>query len=394
MQNERKRILQLVENGIITATEAIGLLEKLEQSPKTDSTDSTDSTTSVTNQSKVEVPKESEKLEETEAEFFEKDSKDTSKEDEFIDDLKKDFTQLSSRIMELFGNTVNKVKDMDLSSMSPSSKKQEWTIPLSEHSFENISVDIPNGHLTIRDSADGSAYLEVAATPILSFGSSKETSEEELKKQFSVRVDTGTLRINTISKTLKTDVIAYVPKGDYKKVRIHLFNGGFKMHNLDVDQLRVETKNGSINLADMNFDSVEIESANGEIEVRDVSGREFEAETLNGRVYIDGVLKSLKAKSVNGNVILTTTSQQAEQLKARTTAGSIELYVPESLSLAGEVSSALGKMDVKLSDVEFMHETNQVFSKSMRFNKELVGAGRLIIDAETKTGSVIIRYTL
>lgn len=391
MQNERKRILQLVENGIITATEAIGLLEKLEQSPKTDSTDST---TSVTNQSKVEVPKESEKLEETEAEFFEKDSKDTSKEDEFIDDLKKDFTQLSSRIMELFGNTVNKVKDMDLSSMSPSSKKQEWTIPLSEHSFENISVDIPNGHLTIRDSADGSAYLEVAATPILSFGSSKETSEEELKKQFSARVDTGTLRINTISKTLKTDVIAYVPKGDYKKVRIHLFNGGFKMHNLDVDQLRVETKNGSINLADMNFDSVEIESANGEIEVRDVSGREFEAETLNGRVYIDGVLKSLKAKSVNGNVILTTTSQQAEQLKARTTAGSIELYVPESLSLAGEVSSALGKMDVKLSDVEFMHETNQVFSKSMRFNKELVGAGRLIIDAETKTGSVIIRYTL
>lgn len=388
MQDERKRILQLVESGIITATEAIGLLEKLEQPQKAQST------APVTEQPKAEVPKESEKAEETEAEFFEKDSTDTSKEDEFIDDLKKDFTQLSSRIMELFGNTVNKVKDMDLSAMSPSSKKQEWTIPLGDQSFENISVDIPNGHLTIRDSADGSAYLEVVATPILSFGSSKETSEEDMKKQFSSRIDTGTLRINTISKTLKTDVIAYVPKGFYKKVRIHLFNGGYKMHNLDVDQLRVETKNGSINLADMNFDSVEIESANGEIEVRDVSGREFEAETLNGRVYIDGVLKSLKAKSVNGNVILTTTSQQAEQLKARTTAGSIELYVPESLSLAGEVSSALGKMDVKLSDVEFMHETNQVFSKSVRFNKELVGASRLIIDAETKTGSVIIRYTL
>lgn len=388
MQDERKRILQLVESGIITATEAIGLLEKLEQPQKAQAS------TSVTEEPKVEVPKESEKAEETEAEFFEKESTKTSKEDEFIDDLKKDFTQLSSRIMELFGNTVNKVKDMDLSAMSPSSKKQEWTIPLGDQSFENISVDIPNGHLTIRDSADGSAYLEVVATPILSFGTSKEISEEDMKKQFSSRIDTGTLRINTMSKTLKTDVIAYVPKGEYKKVRVHLFNGGYKMHNLDVDQLRVETKNGSINLADMNFDSVEIESANGEIEVRDVSGREFEAETLNGRVYIDGVLKSLKAKSVNGNVILTTTSQQAEQLKARTTAGSIELYVPESLSLAGEVSSALGKMDVKLSDVEFMHETNQVFSKSMRFNKEVVGASRLIIDAETKTGSVIIRYTL
>lgn len=29
MQDERKRILQLVENGTITAEEAIGLLEKL-----------------------------------------------------------------------------------------------------------------------------------------------------------------------------------------------------------------------------------------------------------------------------------------------------------------------------------------------------------------------------
>lgn len=400
MQDERKRILQLVENGTISALEAIGLLEKLEKGSQSSKTEvekkeaptlKKESTEQSSNQ---QAPEESK---DTEAEFFEGHSKkDTSSEveDEFIDDLKKDLTQLSSRIMEFLGGAVTKVKDMDFSSMSPTGKKQEWTVQLGEASFDNISIDMPNGHLTVRDSADGSAYLEVSATPMLQFGSSKELSSEEMQKQFNSRIDAGTLRISNTTKSLKTDVVAYVPKGVYKKVRVHLFNGGFKMHTLNVDQLRVETKNGSIHLSDMNFDTAELESANGDIKVQDVSGRDIEAETLNGRVYVDGVIRSIEGKSVNGNVILTTTSQQAERLKARTTAGTIEIYVPDSLSLVGEVASAFGKMDVNLPDVEFIEETNHLFNKSLIFRKDLSDAQQLTIDGETKTGSVIVRYTL
>lgn len=397
MQDERKRILQLVENGTISAVEAIGLLEQLEKGQGSSSAQVEEKETATLQKKTTEqVEKQQTSDEAKDTEFFDEDlmKKNSADQDEFIDDLKNDLSQLSTRIMDFLGGAVTRVKDMDFSSMSPTGKKQEWTVPLGATSFDNISIDMPNGHLTIRDSADGSAYLEVSATPMLQFGSTKELSSDEIEKQFNAKVDAGTLRVSNTAKSLKTDVIAYVPKGDYKKVRVHLFNGGFKMHSLNVDQLRVETKNGSLHLSDVNFDSAELESANGDIKVQDVSGRDIEAETLNGRVYVDGVIQSVEGKSVNGNIILTTTSQQAERVKARTTAGTIELYVPDSVSLIGEVSSALGKMDVNLSDVELLDETNQVFNKSLRFRKDLSDAQQLSIDAETKTGSVIVRYTL
>lgn len=396
MKDERKRIFKLVENGTISAEQGIDLLERLEQEKK--SAQTTEKSSLVEEKEQATQNTTTEESTEKEPVFDstneEKEKSTNSKEDEFIDDLKKDFAKFSTRFMEFVGATVTKVKDIDFSTMSPTGKSIQWKIDLENASFSNITVDIPNGQLTIRDSADGTSYLEVTATPILQFTSSKDLSEDDMKKQFNATIDAGTLRVNNMAKMIKTDVIVYIPKGEYAKIRAHLFNGGFTMHSLSVNQLFVETKNGAINLSDLNFDSVEVESANGSIDIRDVAGRELEAETINGRVYVDGTLRSIEAKSVNGNVVLTTKSQQAERIKAQTVAGTIELYIPQQLSLVGEVSSAFGKMDIELSDVEFLHETNQVFNKSMRFRKEVSGAQRLTIDGETKTGTVIIRYTL
>lgn len=388
MKEERQRILKLVENGTISAQEAISLLEMLEKAPEAKA--KIEDTQSVTE--KKEPIQEQEK--EDEYAFSDDDFSKKSTEDEFIDDLKKDFAKFSSRFADFIGSTVSKVKDIDFSTMSPMGKKVSWKQQLDNTGFANISVDMPNGQLTIRDSADGSAHLEIEATPMLQFGSSREVSEDEMKKEFNATIDAGTLRIHNLAKLTKTDVILYIPKGQYNKVRANLFNGGFSMHSLSVDQLRVETKNGNISLSDVIFDSAEVESANGSIDIRDFSGRDLEAETINGRVYIDGAIRSIEAKSVNGNIALTTKSQQSERIKAHTTAGTIEIYIPKELGIVGEISSALGKMDVELADVEFVHESSQVFNKSMRFRKEVADAQKLTIDGETKTGSVIIRYTL
>ncbi|MBQ0138946.1 MAG: DUF4097 family beta strand repeat protein [Kurthia sp.] len=404
MKDERKRILQLVENGTISAQQAIGLLERLEEESKNGDTSTKTTVVAENNQAtKEQEIKEKDSKDQAENEStqsFEEEDKgasqqsNTNREEEFIDDLKKDFAKFSSRFMDFIGSTVTKVKDMDFSTMSPTGKAVQWKKELDNTNFSNITVDMPNGQLTIRDSADGTAYLEITATPMLQFTSSRDISEEDMKEQFTALVDAGTLRIHNAAKMIKTDVIAYVPKGEYMKVRANLFNGNFTMHSLSVNQLRVETKNGGINLSDLTFDSAELESANGSIEIRDVAGREVEAETINGRVYIDGSLRAVEAKSVNGNVILTTKSQQAERIKAHTIAGTIELYIPTQVALIGEVSSAFGKMDIDLSDVELLHETSQVFNKSVRFRKEVADAQKLTIDGETKTGSVIIRYTL
>lgn len=391
MKEQRKRILQLVENGTISAEEAISLLEKLEKPTEKQAEEAVQPSTPA-----PKVEEQENKQDATDFEGFDpkKEANDSSEEDEFIDDLKKDFAQFSTKLMDFVGAAVTKVKDMDFSSMSPSSKKLEWKISLEQQTFSNISVDLPNGQVKIRDSADGSTFVEVAATPMLQFGSSNDTSEEEMKNNVHATIDAGTLRVTNSSKSLKTDLIIYVPKGEYQKIRVHQFNGAFTLHSIDVDQLRVETKNGAINLSDSTFDSAELETANGAIDIRDVSGRDLDAKTLNGRVYIDGILRSTEAKSVNGHIVLTTKSQQAERIKAETTTGTIEIYVPKTLSLIGEVSSSIGKMDIELGDVELMHETNQMFVKRVRFSKSVEDASKLTIDGEIKSGSVIIRYTI
>ncbi|WP_338838629.1 DUF4097 family beta strand repeat-containing protein [Kurthia gibsonii] len=387
MQDERKRILQLVENGTISAQEAITLLEKLDQK----------GTKSAEVPKKEEVKQsthQQEQLKEEQTYKHTQEDEKSKKEDEFINDIKRDFNEFGTKFMDFIGAAVNKVRDIDFSSMTSGNNKFSWIEPIENTLFDNISVDMPNGQLTIRDSVDGSAYLEVSATPLFRVGAQKDLSNEEIKKQFNCGNDAGTLRIHNTAKMLKTDVIMYVPKGDYRRIRANLFNGGFTLHSINADQVNVETKNGSIHISDITFDSVDVESANGSIDIRDVAGREVEAETMNGRVYIDGSLRSIEAKSLNGHVVVTSKSQQTERIKANTAAGTIELYVPESVSLIGELSSTFGKMDVVLGDVEFLREDNQMFNKSVRFRKVVPDAHQLTIDGETQTGSVIVRYTV
>lgn len=375
MHEERKRILKLVENGVISAEEAIVLLEKL----------------GTTTEQKAPMADSTKEKETFQGEFTKEESK-KEEEDPFLDDLKKDFNYFSTKVMDFVGDALNKVTGTNFSTMGKEGAV-EWTIPL-EGTFNSISVDMPNGQLTVRDSADERAYLEVTSTPILQIGSMKDLTEEEIREQFNYAVDGETLRIHHAAKMIKSEVIAYIPKDEYKKIRANLFNGSFTMHNVDVEQVRVETKNGSIKLADIKFDSIEVESVNGSIDIRDLTGRELEAETVNGRVYVDGKIQSLEGQSVNGHVVLTTRDHTAKLLKGQTVAGSIEVYIPKDLSLDGEVSSAFGKMDVKLSDVEFLQESNQMFSKTTRFRKSLDHSSALSIKGETKTGSVIVRYTL
>ena len=72
------------------------------------------------------------------------------------------------------------------------------------------------------------------------------------------------------------------------------------------------------------------------------------AETLNGRVYIDGSLKEVTAQSLSGHVVVTTTSEEAERIDAKTMSGSVELYIPSGISLSGEIASNMGRLGLTI----------------------------------------------
>jgi len=384
MQEERKRILDSVEKGTISAQEALVLLEALghgeakqkvptysAQSQSESNTQSTHTYTETNNQ-----------------------KNNSSHEDDFMDDIKRDFTQFGDRFMQFMQSAVGKMKSFDFDMPFGEPIQFHHTFTKDDVDIKEISADLANGKIEIYPSQDSHVRAECHVKVY------RSPSEEEAKKEFLDKfvfvVDQQRLRMISDLKTTSVNVVLYVPQQFYHSISVRLFNGSFVGKHLESERLRVKTSNGKIELKDVRFEDGDIQTANGAIHVKEAKGNKIEAETINGRIYIDGYLKEIDAQSVNGHVVVTTKHPEARKIEGHAVAGAVEIYVPSNIALQGEVSSNFGKMEVALSDVTRLNEQEHFLQKSIRFTKDIADTTKapLHIKGEAKTGSVLVRYTL
>lgn len=388
MQNERQRILELVEKGTISAQEAITLLEALEQPGK--------STQHVMN----DVSKETQSFSNEKEPLFEEKSKDgDKKKDDFMkyfqdemQDFRKDLTQIGSLFMDMMNTAVKKVKEFDVA--SPFGDKIEFTHTeeVVAANVDNIIVELPNGNFSL-ESSEGETIQVICKVKAPLMNESEEETRNHFLEQFVVKEEEQSLRILSQLKLVQVNVKVLVPKDKLEKLSVRLMNGSVSLQDTEFEELKVKTLNGAIKGTKFNFGKAEVDSSNGSIELTNVRGKDLEAETLNGRVYLDGALDEVEAKSVNGHVVVTTCSTNSSKIKAQTVAGAVELYVPRTISLSGKVVTNFGKVDVGIQDVSKMESQDQFLSKVVRFDKEVENANRLFIEGESKTGAVLVRYT-
>jgi len=404
MENERKRILKLVETGTISAEEAIVLLEAL-----TKEQNSTHPTIVPLTKNIEEAAKPSQEQSQTsqqEANFEEKKSKTTGfedifgkafnnkeankKMDEFMNDLKQDLSHFSERVMGLMNSTFTKIKDFDLEFPFGEKVQFDKTYAYNADEVKGIEIDIPNGKVDLVKSEDQQLLVEAQVkTSII------DHNEEKTKAQFEekfVDFTNGKLTIAVSTKMSQVSLRLVVPEKLYDIVLIRLLNGSVAIQNLESKLIKVKTLNGAVRAEETSFEHANIQTGNGAIELRNIKGEDLEAETVNGRIYIDGELHEVEAESVNGAVVITTNSQDARKVKAQTVAGAVEIYVPKSLSLDGQVATNFGKADVGLLDVETRLEEDQFFHKTYHFDKILDNANILKITGESRTGAIIVRY--
>ncbi|MER1955728.1 MAG: DUF4097 family beta strand repeat-containing protein [Solibacillus sp.] len=400
MQEQRKRILQLVENGTITADEAIVLLEKL--SAKNESTPPT---------VQPVVPSTEKEDEPFKAEPFEEAKKDESKKtgfedifgksfndkefnqkvEDFMGDIKKDLSQFSTRMTGIVGAALTKLKDLDIE--TPFGEKVDfaktYAYPATE--VRSIELDIANGKIDVVKAMDELVTVQVTGKAQL------KGTEEETIAQITEELVTKTedkIHMKSENKFTQIKVKIAIPEKHYDVFIARLLTGAISVENLDAKLIKARTYNGTIRLEESTFDHAELQTSNGAVEARKIKGDDLEIETANGRIYVDGELKEVEAESMNGTVAITTTSKEAHKLKARALAGSVEIYVPKTVALEGQIYSNFGKADVGLSDAKLYEEEEQFLLKSVRFTKELEGAKLLKITGESRTGTVLVRYTL
>ncbi|MFS0577215.1 DUF4097 family beta strand repeat-containing protein [Sporosarcina sp. 179-K 3D1 HS] len=380
MQNERKRILAMLENGTITTDEALTLLEKLGQS-QNETKPARDDYTSAEH---VEEPSP---FEEEKGGPYRKGHTV----DDFLEDLRRDFTNVSDRFMQFMQTAVHKVKSFDFDTPFGNAVMFTHSMSMPSTGIKEIVLDIDNGKVAVTRSTTDEVQAEFHVKTYNS--ESEETAKQDFLDKLIFLNDHGKLRIMSDLKMTQVNVDLQIPANEYDVIAAKLLNGSFTLQDLHAKTLRIKTGNGKVEMSGIAFQEADLETANGSIHLNGVSGTKLEAETLNGRVYIDGAIKEVEAQSLNGHVVVTTTDSEAQRIEAKSMSGSIEIYIPSDIGLTGEVSSSMGRLDLQLKDIDRTVEQEQLFHKSIRFKKEGTGTSApLHISGEAKTGSVLVCY--
>ncbi|SOB91526.1 DUF4097 and DUF4098 domain-containing protein YvlB [Ureibacillus xyleni] len=399
MENERKRILSLVENGTITAEEAIVLLEALTKekgstasqtiAPLSLGNESDSKASQQTSNESKETHSKSTGFEDLFGKSF--NNKEANKKmDEFMNDLKEDLSHFSHRVVNLMNTTFSKLKDIDLEFPFGEKVQFQKTYAFDAEQINGLELEIPNGKVDVVKAEDQQFLIDAQVKTTLQ-DHSEEKTIAEFEEKF-VKVVDGKLTISVPSKMSHVNVRLAVPEKQYDIMILRLLNGAVTVNDLHSKLLKVKTYNGAVKIDHVNFQHADIETGNGAIELRNSKGEDLEAETVNGRIYIDGEVEEVEAESVNGAVVVTTHSPTARKIKAQTVAGAVEIYVPKSLSLAGQVTTNFGKADVGLADVVTRSEEDQFLLKTLHFDKIAENSNILKLTGESRTGSIIVRY--
>lgn len=371
MQDARKRILRLVEEGKLAVDEALTLLEGL------DSQASTVKKTTL-NFGKKQVAQD---LDVSQNGKFEEAKKEESQQAKF--QFAKD------KIFDFVDTALKKIKDLDLDFNFGKSVEVSHIYQHADVSLKDINIDVANGSLRIVPWDQNDVRVECYAKVY------RVDTEQEARDQFVkdviFSIEGDKLRFITQQKWMKLDAVLYIPQTQYEKVRVRMFNGPISSEELTVNDYWAKTANGKIELAGVYGQKLEAETANGQIQIKRSKIDKLEAETINGAINLEGDFQEVELHSFNGNVSCNLTGNRCGTVVTKVTTGSIDLFIPEEYAVEGELKSNLGGLNILLEGVQITEEKSEVVQKSLRFKSVQPSEHPLKIYADTKTGSVNIK---
>ncbi|KAB2329082.1 DUF4097 domain-containing protein [Cytobacillus depressus] len=363
MQDERKRILKMVENGKLTVDEALFLLEELEKSSQT--------------------------AEEKKAELVQELSTTVK-----FEEAKKDepfnykFQSAKDKIMDFVDTAFKKIKDVDLDFNFGHSVDISHIFQQGDVSFQEVDIDIANGKVAVVPWGQNDVRIECKAKVY------RVETQDEARKNFlndvTFAVDGQRLRFATQQKWMKVESIIYIPQTEYNKVRLRLFNGSIDSSHLNVRSYKAKTANGKISLQNMISKLAEVETANGKISIQKSHMDQIEAETLNGAIHVDGVYDKVDLQSFSGDVFFAMNEGNCHVIHAKAVAGKVEIQLPDQLTVNGELKTNLGSLHVNLDGIQIIEDKSDVIQKVLRFQSVNHSEKSLRLTAETKTGAIQI----
>ncbi|WP_057763368.1 DUF4097 family beta strand repeat-containing protein [Cytobacillus praedii] len=364
MQEERLRILKMIEDGKLTVEEALLLLEGLDQS------------------NKAANEKQNDLFPDLSTVKFEEAKKE--------DPLNYKFQSAKDKIIDFVDQAYKKIKDFDLDFNFGKSIDISHIFEQADVDLKEIDIDLANGMVKVLPWEQNNVRIECQAKIYR-----VETQDEARRKflnEVVFMIDSQRLRFSTQQKWMKIEAVIYIPQTEYENIKIRMFNGSIESEHLTAENYKAKTANGKITLSDIKGSYAEAETSNGQILIQRSFVGQLEAETLNGAITLDGEYRKVDLQSFNGDIFCAFTGGVCEFIDAKAATGGIELQIPnQTAAVEGELKTNLGGFNVNLEGIQVVEEKSDVIQKVMRFKSLNNPEQALRILAETKTGSIQVK---
>ncbi|GFH41218.1 DUF4097 family beta strand repeat-containing protein [Lactococcus insecticola] len=340
MNDQKERILELMRKNIITQAEAIELLEKagLSQDQATDAS-------SKSSQS-----------------AFDKDGYQTDSSETF----KQLVNQTGNFVKNIF-NTAKKSVDnnVDFSSGFPSFKyltKKDYVAFDGE--ITELDVSVTSGDVTVLTKDVEKTIIE--ATYRVYGGVAEENLDEFIRDNVVITLEDGELLVAIKSKRIVADITITLAESQLDDATFDVVNGVVKLTDLVADDLSIKKVNGDLTITGGAVESLNVKAVNGEVRI----ASDFETANIS---------------SVNGEILVTATSINAENLKVKNVNGDVKISVPENIGLVGYVKTTFGKYKTRIT-LDSPLEITKNGAALVR-----TATNSLTIDAATNAGTIWLK---
>lgn len=363
MIEERKQILQMVKDGKISVEEAMSLLEELEQS---------------THSMKL---KEKQMLNELSnvVHFQDKKNENNSYNHQSAKEKFFDFVDSALKKLKDFDFDFNFAQYIEVPHIF-----QQGNILLNE-----IQVDIANGKVSIIPWDQKDVRIECVGKVYRVH--TIEEARQRFVRDVLFEIKGDTLQFSTKQKWMKLEVKMFVPKLEYQRIKIRMFNGSIDSKDLNVNEFKLKTANGGIFLSRIKSREMEAETINGKVSIINSQCNHLELGTINGAVTVDGDFQHIYLQSFNGNMACNIRGMQCDYIDIRGGTGSIDISIPKDMfTVMGELKTNLGGVQVELEGIQIIEEKSEVIQKMLEFKTIKHLDKKLNIKANTKTGSITV----
>ncbi|MDR6121670.1 DUF4097 and DUF4098 domain-containing protein YvlB [Bacillus sp. SLBN-46] len=367
MKEERIRILKMVEEGKLKVEEALTLLEELEKA-----------------QQSMEQKQEQMVNELSNAVQFEEAQKEEA--------FQAKYQSTKDKIFDFVDSALKKLKDFDFDLNFGQSVDISHIFQHGDATMKDVDIDVANG--TVKIAAWDQPDVRIECQAKVYRVENQDQARQNFLRDVHFSIENEKLRFTTQQKWMKVDALIFVPKAQYDRIRIRMFNGTVVGEELNVGDLRVKTANGKITLNQLNGKKAELETAHGKIKVNRSVFDEIEAETIHGAIMVEGDFKKVETQSFNGNISYNVRGNRSEWIQAKAITGGIEVFIPEGSPVNGELKTNLGGFHVNLVGVQVLEEKTEMIQKSLRFQSVNHPDKMMRIYADTKTGSITIHKSL